>query len=44
VNWLSLSAHPVATPAPVILPVSDILFDFWALSTLRGKVPERPPV
>jgi CRISPR-associated endonuclease/helicase Cas3 len=32
------------TPTPVILPVSDILFDSWALTTIRGKLPGRPPV
>jgi CRISPR-associated endonuclease/helicase Cas3 len=31
-------------PTPVILPASDILFDTWALTTIRGKVPGRPPV
>jgi len=32
------------TPQPVILPASDILFDSWALTTIRGKLPGRPPV
>jgi len=32
------------TPNPVILPVTDILFDAWALTTIRGKMPGRPPV
>lgn len=31
-------------PAPEILPTSDILFDSWALTTIRGKLPGRPPV
>ena len=31
-------------PPPRILPVSDILFDSWALTTIRGKLPGRPPV
>jgi len=31
-------------PSPTILPVSDILFDAWALTTIRGKLPGRPPV
>ena len=44
VYFIGTSAGELATPAPGILPVSDILFDFWALSTLRGKVPGRPPV
>jgi CRISPR-associated endonuclease/helicase Cas3 len=32
------------TPPPTILPVSDILFDSWALTTIRGRLPGRPPV
>jgi CRISPR-associated endonuclease/helicase Cas3 len=32
------------TPLPAILPVTDILFDSWALTTIRGKLPGRPPV
>ncbi len=31
-------------PPPTILPVSDILFDAWALTTIRDKLPGRPPV
>lgn len=31
-------------PAPRILPATDILFDAWALTTIRGKLPGRPPV
>jgi len=31
-------------PPPTILPASDILFDSWALTTIRGKLPGRPPV
>ncbi|MBM4091647.1 MAG: type I-U CRISPR-associated helicase/endonuclease Cas3 [Planctomycetes bacterium] len=31
-------------PTPTILPCSDILFDAWALTTIRGKLPGRPPV
>ncbi len=31
-------------PTPTILPTSDILFDAWALTTIRGKLPGRPPV
>ena len=30
-------------PTPTILPVSDILFDAWALTTIRDKLPGRPP-
>ena len=32
------------TPQPVILPVNDILFDAWALTSIRDKLPGRPPV
>lgn len=32
------------SPVPTILPTSDILFDAWALTTIRGKLPGRPPV
>jgi CRISPR-associated endonuclease/helicase Cas3 len=32
------------SPPPTILPVSDILFDAWALTTIRDKLPGRPPV
>jgi CRISPR-associated endonuclease/helicase Cas3 len=32
------------TPPPTILPATDILFDAWALTTIRGKLPGRPPV
>jgi CRISPR-associated endonuclease/helicase Cas3 len=31
-------------PPPQILPVSDILLDAWALTTIRGTLPGRPPV
>ena len=31
-------------PAPTFLPTSDILFDAWALTTIRDKLPGRPPV
>ena len=31
-------------PTPTILPVTDILFDSWALTTIREKLPGRPPV
>jgi CRISPR-associated endonuclease/helicase Cas3 len=31
-------------PTPTILPVTDILFDAWALTTIKGKLPGRPPV
>lgn len=32
------------SPQPVILPVTDILFDAWALTTIRDPLPGRPPV
>lgn len=31
-------------PTPTILPTSDILFDAWSLTTIKGKLPGRPPV
>jgi len=31
-------------PEPVIPPVSDILFDKWAMTSIRGEMPGRPPV
>ena len=31
-------------PEPTILPASDILFDAWSLTTIRDKMPGRPPV
>ncbi|HVC12270.1 MAG TPA: type I-U CRISPR-associated helicase/endonuclease Cas3 [Burkholderiales bacterium] len=46
----ALGALPVAdrqtafTPPPAILPASDILFDAWALTSVRQKLPGRPPV
>lgn len=32
------------SPPPTILPTSDILFDTWALTTIRDRLPGRPPV
>ncbi len=32
------------TPTPTILPATDILFDAWALTTIRERMPGRPPV
>lgn len=32
------------SPPPVVLPVSDILFDAWALTTIKGKLPGRPMI
>lgn len=31
-------------PEPTPLPATDILFDAWALTTIRDKLPGRPPV
>ena len=31
-------------PTPLVLPATDILFDAWALTTIRGQLPGRPPV
>ena len=31
-------------PEPTMLPATDILFDAWALTTIREKMPGRPPV
>ncbi len=32
------------TPPPTILPADDILFDAWALTSVRRELPGRPPV
>lgn len=46
----ALSALPLGdrqaafTPPPTILPATDILFDTWALTSVREKLPGRPPV
>jgi CRISPR-associated endonuclease/helicase Cas3 len=32
------------TPKPTTLSTTDILFDAWALTTIRDKLPGRPPV
>jgi hypothetical protein len=42
---LPLSERVAAfTPTPTVLPVSNILFDTWAMTTIPGKLPGRPPV
>jgi len=42
---LPLDARIAAfSPQPEILPVSDIHFDAWALTTIKGSLPGRPPV
>jgi CRISPR-associated endonuclease/helicase Cas3 len=32
------------TPTPGILPATDVLFDAWAMTSLREALPGRPPV
>ncbi len=32
------------TPPPTIRPATDILFDAWALTSIRDRLPGRPPV
>lgn len=32
------------TPPPTILPATEVLFDAWALTSIRGPLPGRPPV
>lgn len=32
------------SPLPKMLEANDILFDAWALTTIKGKMPGRPPV
>jgi CRISPR-associated endonuclease/helicase Cas3 len=39
-----LDQRAAFTPAPMILPTSDILFDSWALTSVRDKLPGRPSV
>src|SRR5437868_5901572 len=41
---LPCNIEEALTPVPTILPVTDILFDAWALTTIRGKLPGRPAV
>ncbi|KAB2930579.1 MAG: type I-U CRISPR-associated helicase/endonuclease Cas3 [Leptonema illini] len=47
---IALSSIPPAdrldayAPHPIILQASDILFDQWSLTTVKGKMPGRPPV
>lgn len=31
-------------PPPTVLPVTDIVLDAWALTTIRGDLPGRPPI
>ena len=32
------------SPKPVILPATSILFDAWAMTSIRNNIPGRPPV
>ena len=47
---LALNSLPSAerqaafTPQPIVLPTSDILFDAWALTSVRQTLPGRPAV
>jgi CRISPR-associated endonuclease/helicase Cas3 len=44
-NELSADARSAAfAPIPTILPATDMLFDAWALTSITGKLPGRPPV
>lgn len=42
---LAVEARSAAfAPIPTILPATDMLFDAWALTTITGRLPGRPPV
>ena len=42
---LDVAARQAAfAPEPTILPATDILFDAWALTSIRQTMPGRPPV
>jgi CRISPR-associated endonuclease/helicase Cas3 len=43
-NLPTAERHDAFAPEPTILPATDILFDAWALTTIKGKMPGRPPV
>lgn len=32
------------SPEPEILPTSDLLFDAWTMTTIKGELPGRPPL
>jgi len=34
----------VFAPEPTMLPTTDVIFDAWSLTTIREKMPGRPPV
>ena len=40
----SPDADAAFSPAPKILPVDEILFDAWSLTSIRSPLPGRPPV
>jgi CRISPR-associated endonuclease/helicase Cas3 len=41
---LHVAVEESFAPAPLILPTTEILFDAWALTTVRDPLPGRPPV
>jgi|LSQX01.1.fsa_nt_gb CRISPR-associated endonuclease/helicase Cas3 len=41
---LPCSVEDAFSPTPTILDATDTLFDAWALTTIRGKMPGRPPI
>jgi len=36
--------HAAFSPVPRIRPLTDVLLDAWALTSVRGRLPGRPPV
>ena len=40
----SADAQTAFSPPPTILPATDILFDAWSLTAVRGELPGRPEV
>lgn len=40
----AIARQEAFTPAPTILPMSDILFDAWAMTSIRENMPGRPDV
>lgn len=45
INKLDADKRQAAfAPTPIILPTSEILFDAWALTSIKGKLPGRQPV
>lgn len=41
---LPCKIHEAFSPEPGILSPTDVLFDAWSLTTIRDKMPGRPPV